>query len=103
MIIFLFIQMIHGMWIRWIVLVFLSNTTISMILPDSSSIFTAEIWAIIKTLQEIMLHPNIVFTDSVSCPQALQFMKLEHPLIGMVIRKSVSFKNVLPIKILLGI
>ena len=100
MIIFLFIQMIHGMWIRWIVL---SNTKMSMILPDSSSIFTAEIWAIIKTLEEIMLHPNIVFTDSVSCPQALRSMKIEHPLIGMVIRKSVSFKNVLPIKILLGI
>ena len=29
----------------------------------------------------------IVFTDSLSCLQALHYMKLEHPLIGMAIRK----------------
>ena len=33
----------------------------------------------------------IVFTDSLSCLQALHHMKLEHPLIGMVIRKCVFF------------
>ena len=35
----------------------------------------------------------IVFTDSLSCLQALHHMKLEHPLIGMVIRKCV-FLNI---------
>ena len=38
----------------WLVLQFLSpNTVISMRLPDSAFIFTAEIWAIIKALEEI--------------------------------------------------
>ena len=31
----------------------------------------------------------IIFTDSLSCLHALKFIKLEHPLIGMVIRKCV--------------
>ena len=31
--------------------VFQSNTIISMRLPDSASIFTAEIWAVIKALE----------------------------------------------------
>ena len=55
--------------------VFPSNTVISIRLPDSASIFTAEIGAIVKA-------KYIVFTDSLSCLQALQSMKLEHPLIG---------------------
>ena len=38
-----FIQMVHGMDILWLV--------ISMRLPDSASIFTAEVWAIIKALE----------------------------------------------------
>ena len=33
--------------------VFPSNTVISMILPDSASVFTAEVWAIIKALEQI--------------------------------------------------
>ena len=66
--------------------VFPSNTIISMRLPDSASIFTAGIWSIIKALEEIKnASKYIVFTDSFSCLQALQCMKLEHPLIGMVI------------------
>ena len=70
--------------------VFPSNTVISMRLPDSASVFTAEVWAIIKALEQIkdsIATKYIVFTDSLSCLQALQHMKLEHPLIGMVIRK----------------
>ena len=55
--------------------VFPSNSVISIRLPDSASIFTAEIGAIVKA-------KYIVFTDSLSCLQALQSMKLEHPLIG---------------------
>ena len=39
---------------------------------------------------KMSLHLNI-FTDSLSCPQALQYVKLEHPLIGMMIRKCVFF------------
>ena len=71
--------------------VFPSNTVISMILPDSASVFTAEVWAIIKALEQIkdyIASKYIVFTDSLSCLQALQ-----HPLIGMVIRKCV-FLNI---------
>ena len=55
--------------------VFPSNTVISMRLPDSVSIFTAEIWAIIKALEEIkysVAFKYIVFTDSLLCLQALQ-------------------------------
>ena len=60
------------------------------------SIFTAEIWAIITALEEIKNASEskfIIFTDSLSCLQALLYMKLEHPLIGMAIRKCV-FLNI---------
>ena len=76
--------------------VFPSNTVISMRLPDSASVFTAEVWAIIKALEQIKISSAskyIVFTDSLSCLQALHHMKLEHPLIGMAIRKCV-FLNI---------
>ena len=76
--------------------VFPSDTELSMRLPDSSSIFTAEIWAIITALEEIKNASEskfILFTDSLSCLQALLYMKLEHPLIGMAIRKCV-FLNI---------
>ena len=75
--------------------VFPSDTVISMRLPDSAFIFTAEVWAIIKALKlKIQLH-SIIFTDSLSCLQALQYVKLEHSLIGMVIRNIVflNFAN----------
>ena len=67
--------------------VFPSNTVISMRLPDSASVFTAEVWAIIKALEQIKnstASKYIVFTHSLSCLQALHHMKLEHPLIGMI-------------------
>ena len=53
--------------------VFPSNTVISMRLPDSTSVFTAEVWAIIKALEQIKIctaSKYIVFTDSLSCLQA---------------------------------
>ena len=53
--------------------VFPSNTVISMRLPDSASVFTAEVWAIIKALEQIkesFASKYIVFTDSLSCLQA---------------------------------
>ena len=62
----------------------------------SNTVFTAEVWAIIKALEQIknsIASKYIVFTDSLSCLQALHHMKLEHPLIGMVIRKCV-FLNI---------
>ena len=71
---------------------FPSNTVISMRLSESASVFTAEVWAIIKALEQIkdsVASKYIVFTDSLSCLQALHHMKLEHPLIGKVIRKCV--------------
>ena len=76
--------------------VFSSNTVISMRLPDSASLFTVEVWAIIKALEQIkdsIASKYIVLTDSLACLQAFQHMKLEHPLIGMVIRKCV-FLNI---------
>ena len=76
--------------------VFPSDTEFSMRLPDSVSILTAEIWAIIKALDEMKnasASKFIIFTDSLSCLQAVLYMKLEHPLIGMVIRKCV-FLNI---------
>ena len=70
--------------------VFPSDTVISMRLPDSAFVFTAEVWEIIKALKQIkdsIASKYIVFTASLSCLQALHHMKLDHPLIGMVIRK----------------
>ena len=67
-----------------------------MKLPDLASIFTAVIWAIITALEEIKNASEskfIIFTDSLSCLQALLYMELEHPLIGMAIRKCV-FLNI---------
>ena len=46
-------------------IVFPSNTVISMRLPDSASVFTAEVWAIIKALEQIkhsIASKYIVFT-----------------------------------------
>ena len=95
---FLFIQMVHEMEFLWLVLVCPSTTVISMRLPDSASVFTAEVWAIIKALEQIkdsVASKYIIVTDSLSCLQALHYMKLDHPLIGMVIRKSLflNFTN----------
>ena len=76
--------------------VFPSDTEFSMRLPDSASIFTAEIWVIIKALDEMKnasASKFIIVTDSLSCLQAVLYMKLERPLIGMVIQKCV-FLNI---------
>ena len=57
--------------------------------PDSASIYTAEMCAIIKAVEQIKdstAYKYIIFTASLSYLQALQYMKLEHSLIGMVIR-----------------
>ena len=67
-----------------------------MRLPDSASVFTAQVWAIIKALEQIKdsnASKYIGFTDSLSCLHALHHTKLDHPLIGMVIRKCV-FLNI---------
>ena len=74
MITFLFIQMVHGMEILWFT-VFPTNTIISIRFPDSASIFIAELWSIIKALEEIkfsVASKYIVFTDSHSCLQSLK-------------------------------
>ena len=60
-----------------------------MRLPDSASLFTAEVWAIIKAMEQIKDY--IASKYSLLCLQALHHMKLGHPLIGMVIRKCVFF------------
>ena len=68
---------------------FPSDAILSMKLPDSTVVFITEMWAIIKTLEDIknsVATKYIVFTDSL---QTLLYMKLEHPLTGMVIWKCV--------------
>ena len=75
---FLFIQMVHGMEMLWLVLQIFHQTPY-LLLKFGQSL---KPWSKLK----ILLHPN---TDSLSCLQALHHMKLEHPLIGMVIRKCV--------------
>ena len=62
-----FIQMVHGIDILWLVLhSFPSYTVICMRLPDLAFIFTAEVLAIIKALEQlkIQLHPNILFLQT---------------------------------------
>ena len=68
------------MGVLWIVLQSPSDTVIS--------IFTAKICAVIKAQEQIkdsVAYKYIIFSDQLSCLQALHYMKLEHPLIGMVI------------------
>ena len=72
--------------------VFPSDTVTSIRLFHSASIFTAEVSAIIKALDErkdLVASRYIMFTDTLSCLQILHYMKLEHPLIGIVIRRCV--------------
>ena len=71
MITFLFIQMVHGIEMLWLVQVF----------PIKHHNF-----------HEIDLYfiASKYITNSLSCLQALHHMKLEHPLIGMVIQKWVT-------------
>ena len=59
-------------------------------LSNSSSIFTAKVWATIKALKQMkdsMATKFIISTHLHSCLQALQYMKLEYPSIGIVIQK----------------
>ena len=74
--------------------VFPLKTIISMRLTDSASVFTAEVWAIIKALEQIkdsIASKYIVFTDSLLCLQALHNMKLEHPLSFLILPKRSLF------------
>ena len=78
--------------------VFPSDTVLSMRLPDSS-VFTAEVWAIIKAMEQIkdsIASKYIVFTDSLSCLQALHRMKLEHPLIRKCVFLNFAKKDMVP-------
>ena len=66
--------MVHGMGIMWLVLVFPSDTVISMRLPDLAIIFTNEIWTVINVLEQIkdsIGSKYTIFTDSLSYLQAL--------------------------------
>ena len=65
--------------------IFPSNTVIAMRLPNSAFVFTADVSAIIKALEQIkdvIASKYIVFTDSLWCLRALHH-------IGMVIRKCI--------------
>ena len=66
------------------------SETISKRLHNAASIFTAEAQVIIDALdqiQHLQASKSIIFTDSLSCLQALQWLRLGHPLIGIVIRR----------------
>ena len=72
-----------------------SDTIISMRLPDSASIFSAEIWAIIKALEQIrdsVASKYIIFT--------LTFVSPSFKVYGMVIRKCFFLIFIMPIKTL---
>ena len=63
-----------------------------MRLPDSASVFTAEVWAVIKAMEHIkdaVASKCIIFAESLSCRQAVQYVKLEHHVLGLVIEKCV--------------
>ena len=77
---------------NYVACVFPSDTELSMRLSDSAFIFTAEIWSL-EEIKNASASKFIIFTDSLLCLQALLYMKLEHPLIGMAIRKCV-FLNI---------
>ena len=78
------------MGIMWLLLQSSSDTIISMILPDLVSIFTVEVSATSKALEQIKdsVASKYIILQTLMCIQALQYMKLVHPLIRMVIRKS---------------
>ena len=60
------------------------NNTSSCRLPNHASIFTAEAHAIVLALELIELLPNdnfVIFSDSMSCLQALSSFKHSHPII----------------------
>ena len=60
--------------------VFPSDTILLMRLPDSASIFTAEMWAIIKALEQIkdsVASKYIIFIDSLSCLHVLHHMNFK--------------------------
>ena len=64
-------------------------------IQDHSSIFTAEARAILLALEWIE-HSNrkrvLIFTDSMSCLQALDHLKIDHPIIEEIISKLTSLK-----------
>ena len=65
-------------------------------IQDHSSIFTAEARAILLAL-ECIEHFNrkrfVIFTDSMSCLQALDHLKIDHPIIEQIISELMSLKT----------
>ena len=58
---------------------YVDYVSLSIGLPDSASILIAEIWAVIKALEQIkdsVASKYIIFT----CLQAIHYLKVEHPL-----------------------
>ena len=52
-------------------------------------------YLMIEQIKDSVASKYIIFTDSLWCLQALQYMKMDHPLIGIVIWKCVllTFAN----------
>ena len=72
------------------------SDTITNWFNDSASIFTSKSQAIIDAMEKVQYlqaSKFIIFTDSLSSLQNLQWMELKHPLIGMVILGVSLFSN----------
>ena len=70
------------------------STTYASRLHDGSSIFTAEAKAILKAIQHIKNStPNdyIIFSDSLSCLQAIKHCKTDHPVIRDILKLHNTF------------
>ena len=80
---------------RVLVAAVLINHSYGHRIQDHSSIFTAEAHAILLAL-ECIEHSNrkrfLIFTDSMSCLQALDHLKIDHPIIEEIICKLTSLK-----------
>ena len=81
---------------RFSVAAVLINHSYGHRIQDHSSIFTAKARAILLAL-ECIEHSTrkrfLIFTDSISCLQALNHLKIDHPIIEEIISKLMSLKG----------
>ena len=89
---FLYIQMGHGKGMLWRQLQFSLQIIFRLDCPTQHIFLVLRFGQLSKpwTLNE---SKDIICTDSLSCLQALHNMKLDHPLIGLVVRKYVFLSS----------
>ena len=73
--------------------VFPSNTVISMRLPDSASVFTAEVWAIIKALEQIKDSSWVVLAFGETNIQFGMKSKQNHSFVNFILKSLSSHKR----------